>query len=96
MQIRRYPKRIIIPRYTGKFCEMRFVLELVEKKFRDTPYGHKKYLKRLNDYINYLIKNGRILEAKHFFNKMQQARPNHIKTIVLGYELAIKTFDNKF
>lgn len=74
---------------------MRFVLELVEKKFRDTPYGHKKYLKRLNDYINYLIKNGRILEAKHFFNKMQQARPNHIKTIVLGYELAIKTFDNK-
>lgn len=73
---------------------MRLVLELIEKKFRDTPFGHKKYLKRLNDFINYLIENGRILEAKHFFDEMQQSKPNHIKTIVQGYELAIKTFDN--
>ncbi len=78
----------------GKFCEKRLVLELIEKKFRDTPFGHKKYLKRLNDYISYLIENGRILEAKYFFNEMQEAKPNHIKTIVQGYELAIKTFDN--
>ncbi|MBF4247720.1 hypothetical protein EA004_22500, partial [Vibrio anguillarum] len=35
------------------------------------------------------------LEAKHFFNKMQEVKPSHIKTIVLGYELAIKTFDNE-
>ncbi|MBF4397982.1 hypothetical protein, partial [Vibrio anguillarum] len=56
---------------------------------------HKKYLKRLSEYIGCLIENGRILEAKHFFNKMQEVKPSHIKTIVLGYELAIKTFDNE-
>lgn len=70
-------------------------MELIEKKFRDTPSDHKKYLKRLSDYVKYLIEKGRILEAKYFFNKMQEVKPSHIKTIILGYELAIKTFDNE-
>ncbi|QYJ86412.1 hypothetical protein K0I73_01205 [Shewanella mesophila] len=70
-------------------------MELIEKKLRDTPEDHKKYLKRLSEYIRYLIENGRILEAKHFFNKLQEVKPSHIKTIILGYELAIKTFDNE-
>ena len=70
-------------------------MELIEKKLRDTPEHHRKYLKRLSEYVKYLIENGRILEAKHFFNKMQKVKPSHIKTTILGYELAIKTFDNE-
>ncbi|HHX8554620.1 TPA: hypothetical protein ACVO14_002406 [Vibrio alginolyticus] len=70
-------------------------MEVIEKKLRDTPKDHRKYLKRLSEYIRYLIENGRILEAKHFFNKLQEVKPSHIKTIILGYELAIKTFDNE-
>lgn len=70
-------------------------MELIEKQLRNTPSSHKKYLKRLNDYVKYLAKNGRTLEAKYFFNEIKQLKPNHIKTIILGYELAIKTFDNE-
>lgn len=70
-------------------------MELIEKKFRDTPPEHKKYLKRLSDYVRHLIENGRILEAKHFFNEIQEVKPSHIKTTILGYELAIKTFEHE-
>lgn len=70
-------------------------MELIEKQLRNTPSGHKKYLKRLSDYVKYLSENGRILEAKYFFSEINKLKPNHIKTIILGYELAIKTFDNE-
>lgn len=68
-------------------------LELVEKHYRDTPVTHKKHVKRLTDFIDYLIKERRIIEAKHFFVKLYELKPHHSKVIRLGYELSIATFD---
>lgn len=70
-------------------------MEFVEKKFRDTPCSHKKYVKRLSEYISFLLKQGRILEAKHYFDELVKIKPNHKRTLVLGYELSIKNFDNE-
>jgi hypothetical protein len=70
-------------------------LEIVERKFRDTPRGTKKYAKRLTEYINYLIAKERILEAKHFFHRLYEEKPNHTRTIRLGYSLSIASFDNE-
>lgn len=69
-------------------------MDIVEKKFRDTPVGNKKYLKRLNDYIRELMDKGRIIEAKYYFSTLYACRPDHSKTQIIGYELAIQTFDN--
>lgn len=74
---------------------MELALEAVEKKFRDTPKGNKKYAKRLTEYIDFLVSKGRILEAKHFFYKLYDCKPNHAKTIRLGYFLSIASFDNE-
>jgi len=68
-------------------------LELVEKKYRDTPEGHKKYAKRLTDYLNFLIQKERFLEAKYFFDFLYKVKPNHARTIRLGYTLSISLFD---
>jgi len=69
-------------------------LEIIEKKYRDTPESSKKYVKRLTDYINSLLLKGRLLEAKYYFDKLDETKPNSLKTIVLGYKLSIKLFDN--
>lgn len=69
-------------------------MELVEKKYRDTPEGNKKKTKSLTDYISFLILKGRILEAKYFFDPLYEVKPNHAKTIRLGYALSISLFDN--
>lgn len=74
---------------------MEFALEIVEKKYRDTPAGHKKYTKRLTQYINHLISKGRVLEAKHFFVLLNKEKPNHPTTIRLGYTLSIASFDTE-
>jgi hypothetical protein len=70
-------------------------LELVEKKYRDTPEGNKKYAKRLTDFIDFLILRGRIFEAKHFFDCLYKLKPNHARTIRLGYRLSIFLFNNE-
>lgn len=70
-------------------------MDIVEKKFRDTPRGSKKYAKRLAEYINFLFLKGRVLEAKHFFHSLYEYKPNHARTIRLGYSLSIATFDNE-
>ena len=70
-------------------------MEVVEKKYRDTPKSSKKYAKRLTDYISFLMSKGRNLEAKHFFRILQEAKPTHAETIRLGYSLSIATFDNE-
>lgn len=74
---------------------MRWCLNIVEKKYRDTPTGNRKYVKRLSDYIHLLQKNGRVLEAKHYFQELLTLKPKSINTYVTGYKLAIKTFDNQ-
>lgn len=66
-----------------------------EKKLRDTPLRNKKYLKRLSDYVRELMIKGRIIEAKYYFSKLYALKPSHLKTQIIGYELAIKTFDNQ-
>lgn len=70
-------------------------MELVERKFRDTPKENKKYAKRLNEYIDFLISKGKIIEAKHFFHILNEHKPDHPRTIRLGYSLSIASFDNE-
>lgn len=67
----------------------------LEKKFRHTSSGHKKYHKRLSDFIIFLINKGRILEAKYYFQILIQSRPDNLKANMLGYEISIKSFDNE-
>lgn len=69
-------------------------MEIIEKKYRETPVGHNKYVKRLTTYINDLVSKGRIIEAKHFFCLLYEKKPSHDKTIRLGYSLSIASFDN--
>lgn len=70
-------------------------MEIVERKFRDTPRRSKKYAKRLTEYINYLVEKERILEARHFFHRLYEEKPNHTRSIRLGYSLSIASFDNE-
>lgn len=70
-------------------------MEEIEKKYRDTPIGNKKYAKRLSDFIDFLFSNGKVIEAKYHFKKLFDAKPNHARTIRLGYLLSIATFDNE-
>ncbi len=70
-------------------------MELVEKKYRDTPEGHKKYAKRLTDYLSSLVLKERFLEAMHLFDHLYKVKPNHAKTIRLGYALSISLFDKE-
>ena len=67
----------------------------VEKKYRDTPISNPKYTKHLSNYINLLQQNGRVLEAKHFFQELLTLKPKSTNTYITGYKLAIKTFDNQ-
>lgn len=68
-------------------------LELAEKKFRDTPVGHKKYHKRLIDYINLLISKSRVIEAKHYFSILEYLKPSHHSVMRIGYFISISLFD---
>lgn len=70
-------------------------MSLIERKYRDTAVNTKKYPKRLSDYICELMVKGRIIEAKYYFSKLFEHRPDHSRTRKIGYELAIKTFDNE-
>lgn len=70
-------------------------MEEFEYKYRSTPPESKKYVKRLTEFINSLMSNGKIIEAKHHFKNLYKAKPNHIKTIRIGYLLSIATFDNE-
>lgn len=74
---------------------MVFFMEDLEKKFRFTPLEHKKYPKRLSEYISFLIDKGRILEAKYYFQMLIKLRPDNLKANILGYELSIKSFDSE-
>ena len=69
-------------------------MEQSEKIYRATAKTSRKYPKRLTEYIDALVDGGRLLEAKHFFLELCQLGPNHLKTIRLGYTIAIATFDN--
>lgn len=68
-------------------------MEETEQNYRATPTTSRKYPKRLTDYVTYLVKRGRLLEAKHFFLELCKISPHHDKTIRLGYTIAIATFD---
>jgi hypothetical protein len=70
-------------------------LELIEKKFRDTPEKHNKYKIRLTEYIKFLIQKERFLEAKYFFNILFKIKNDHPLTIKLGYSLSISLFDSE-
>ncbi len=70
-------------------------MEVVERRFRDTPKENKKYIKRLIEYISFLIFKGRVIEAKHFFHVLYKHKPHHARTIRLGYSLSIASFDNE-
>lgn len=69
-------------------------LDLIEKKYRETPKENRKYVKRLSDFIRDLMDKGRIIESKYYFSELMELKPDHIQTHVLGYKLSIKTFDN--
>lgn len=69
-------------------------MEETEKIYRATAITNRKYPKRLTDYIETLVKHGRMIEAKYFFLDLCKVSPNHERTIRLGYTIAIATFDN--
>jgi len=82
-------------RRTTLLCaSMRPKLDLIEKKYRDTPKKNRKYVKRLSDFIRDLMDKGRIIESKYYFSELMGLKPDNIQTHVLGYKLSIKTFDN--
>lgn len=70
-------------------------MEIIEKKYRDTPESSKKHAKRLIDYINLLLSKDRLLEAKYYFYKLHKIKPSSISTVLLGYKVSIKTLDNQ-
>ncbi|WP_165814247.1 hypothetical protein [Kushneria phyllosphaerae] len=73
----------------------RCTLELIEKKYRDTPRKNKKYIKRLRDLINALLAKERYIEANYFFKELHTLKPDHVYTLKTGYELSIRTFSKK-
>lgn len=70
-------------------------LETLEQEYRETPLNSKKYAIRLTNYIDGLLSKGRVFEAKHYFKKLIEAKPNHLRTIKLGYSISISSFDNE-
>ncbi|WP_211308851.1 hypothetical protein [Kushneria indalinina] len=70
-------------------------MELIEKKYRDTPKKNKKYIKRLRDLINALLAKERYIEANYFFKELYTLKPDHAYTLKTGYKLSIRTFNKK-
>lgn len=70
-------------------------LEALEKEYRETTLNSKKYAVRLTNYIDGLLLKGRVIEAKYYFKKLIEAKPNHLRTIKLGYSISISSFDNE-
>lgn len=70
-------------------------LDALEKEYRETPLNSKKYAVRLANYIDGLLSKGRVVEAKHYFKNLIRAKPNHLRTIKLGYSISISSFDNE-
>lgn len=70
-------------------------LDVLEKEYRETPLNSKRYAVRLTNYIDGLLSKGRVVEAKHYFKKLIEAKPNHHRTIKLGYTISISSFDNE-
>lgn len=66
-----------------------------EHDFRNTPKDSKKYLASALGYIRELNATGKIIEASYYLEQVSALKPNNAKVIRLGYELAIKAFDNE-
>lgn len=69
-------------------------IDLYEKKFRFLSKDTKKYVENLTSYIEELIKNGRFVEARYYFKELNYLKPHHHKTIRIGYDISIYTFDD--
>jgi hypothetical protein len=67
----------------------------VEVRFRKEFNKPNKRAKALNDFVNHLLKNGHILEANYYLNKLLEIKPRHEKSLSLGYKIAIRMFDIK-
>lgn len=70
-------------------------MELVEQKYRNTAKSNKKYVKRLTEFVSSLLDADRVLEARFYFKELVGVSPDHLKTVILGYKLSIRTFDSK-
>lgn len=70
-------------------------MEKEEEIYRNTSNKNKKYKEKLYDYIRFLLKNERILEANYYLKKCSDDSFRNRKFLVLGYEIAIKNFDNE-
>lgn len=55
----------------------------------------KKYFYKLTQAIKFLLSKQRIIEAKHHFKELEILKPNSRDTMILGFNIATKTFDNK-
>ncbi|MGQ4005180.1 hypothetical protein QIW49_01670 [Francisellaceae bacterium CB300] len=67
----------------------------IEEKYRKTSKSSKNHAKYLFDYIILLKEKNRILEANFYFQELSISKPKCYKTHIVGYELAIKSFDNE-
>lgn len=70
-------------------------LDSLEKEYRETPLNSKKYTVRLTNYIDGLLSKGKVVEAKHYLKKLIEVKPNHLRTIKLGYSISISSFDSE-
>lgn len=70
-------------------------MENLHKKYLRYIDKPKKLPKLLDQYITDLLSNGHILEASYYFDKLYAIRPTNIKTVDLGYQISILTFNQK-
>ncbi|MBP6863410.1 MAG: hypothetical protein KBC57_13770 [Neisseriaceae bacterium] len=72
---------------------MEFNLEQCFDEYREVHSNNRKYKKRLTRLISALYENGRYLEAKYYFAKLELLSNDHPRVIDLGYKLSIALFD---
>ncbi|MBE4467450.1 hypothetical protein HJ014_22780 [Vibrio parahaemolyticus] len=66
-------------------------IELNEAKYLGSS-DKKKHI-HLTKYVQSLFEKGRIIEAEFFHNELLKLKPDHLIVQVIGYELAIRTFN---
>ncbi|WP_152693326.1 hypothetical protein [Franconibacter helveticus] len=68
--------------------------ERIENDFFKTDKSHKKFIKRISNYVKSLMGRGRISEASYYFDILYELKGGNKDTNVLGYSLAIRSFDH--
>ncbi|MCH9690962.1 MAG: hypothetical protein K0U59_02680 [Gammaproteobacteria bacterium] len=68
-------------------------MDVVEINYRKKTERKKNKIKATTRYIEFLIENDHLLEAKHFLNELALLEPKGVQATVLEYKIAIRTYD---